>query len=129
MLMNKRIGILAALACAFALCFALVGCGGQVDNSKFLGSWELESGSDETLDAESIELMKSLGLEVVLTLNEDGTGSLDLFGEAQDVKWEATSATEGKMTMTDAGEAKLAIESEKLVMSDNESSMTFAKKA
>ena len=128
--MNKKIGIIAALVCAFVLCFALVGCGGgAVDKTKFTGDWMLESGSDENLDAESIALMKSLGLEVTLTLKADDTGTLNLFGEEMAVKWEATSNTEGKISMQDTGDAKLKIDGEKLVMSDDKTSMTFAKKA
>ena len=126
--MNKKIGIIAALACALVLCFALVGCSGNVDKTKFIGSWELESGSDENLDAESIELMKSLGLTVTLTLNEDGKGTMDLFGEAMDVEWTAKSPTEGTMTIKDQGDANRKIESEKLMLSDASTSMTFAKK-
>lgn len=124
----KKIGIIAVLACAFVLCFSLVACGGgSVDKSKFVGSWTLESGSDENLDADSIELMKSLGLEVTLVLNEDDTGSIDMFGQKEDITWEASSATEGKMTMTDAGSANIKIDGDKLVMSDDSASMTFAK--
>lgn len=128
--MNKKIGIIAALVCAFVLCFALVGCGGgSVDKTKFTGTWTLESGSDENLDADSIELMKSLGLEVNLTLNDDDTGRLNMFGQEEAVTWEATSATEGKLSMENAGSANLKIEDSKLVMSDDSSSMTFAKKS
>lgn len=127
--MNKKIGIIAALVCAFVLCFALVGCGGSVDKTKFLGTWELESADDENLDAESVELMKSLGLEVTLTLKDDGTGSLNLFGEETEVEWEATSATEGKISMKDTGNANLKVDGDKLVMSDDSTAMTFAKKA
>ncbi|MBP3866369.1 MAG: hypothetical protein J6D25_00980 [Eggerthellaceae bacterium] len=128
--MNKKIGIIAALVCAFVLCFALVGCGGgSVDKTKFTGTWTLESGSDENLDADSIELMKSLGLEVNLTLNDDDTGKLDMFGQQEAVTWEATSATEGKLSMEGSGSANLKVEDNKLVMSDDSSSMTFAKKS
>ena len=126
--MNKKIGIIAALVCAFILCFALVGCGGA-DKSKFIGSWTLESGSDENLNADAIAKMKSLGYEVTLTLNEDETGVIDLFGETMDVEWKATSGTEGEVTMQETEKAKLSIDGEKLVMSDDSSSMTFAKKA
>ena len=126
--MNKKIGIIAALVCAFILCFALVGCGGA-DKTKFIGSWTLESGSDENLNADAIAKMKSLGYEVTLTLNEDETGVIDLFGETMDVEWKATSGTEGEVTMQETEKAKLSIDGEKLVMSDDSSSMTFAKKA
>lgn len=129
--MNKRIGIIAALCFAFALCFTLIGCGGgaSVDKSIYTGTWELESGSDENLDAESVELMKSLGLEVTLTLKEDGTGSLDLFGESTDITWEAKSNTEGTITL-EGEKANIKIADSKLTLDDDTgASMTFAKKA
>lgn len=122
--MIRKIGIIAALCCVFALCFALVGCGG-VDKSKYTGDWKLAYGSDENLDAESIQLMESLGLSVTLTLNEDGSGSLDLFGEKMDAKWEASSNTEGKITL-DGSEAKIKLSDAELVIEDSTgSSMAF----
>ena len=58
--MSRRIGVIAAIACVLVLCFALVGCGGGVDKSKFVGSWELISSDAEGMDANAIETMKSL---------------------------------------------------------------------
>lgn len=122
--MSKRIGIIATLCFAFALCFALVGCGG-VDKSNYTGEWKLAYGSDENLDADSIALMDSLGLSVTLQLNEDGSGSLSLFGDVQDVKWEASSNTEGKVTL-EGSEAKMKLENSELTIVDStEASMTF----
>ena len=122
--MTRKIGIIAALCCVFVLCFALVGCGG-VDKTKYTGDWKLAYGSDENLDADSIQLMESLGLTVTLTLNEDGTGSLDLFGEKTDVKWEASSNTEGKITI-DGSEAKIKLTDSDLTIEDSTgASMTF----
>ena len=100
--MIKRIGIIAVCALALALSFALVGCGGA-DKNKYTGEWQLAYGSDENLDADSIALMESLGLKVTLTLDEDGTGSLDMFGQKLSVTWEAKSNTEGTLTVNDNG--------------------------
>ena len=123
--MAKKIGIVAALYCVFALCFALIGCGGGVDKSNYTGEWKLAYGSDENLDAESIELMRSLGLSVTLTLNEDGSGTLDLFGESSDAKWDAKSNTEGTITLT-AGDGTMKLADGKLTIEDSTgSSMTF----
>ena len=123
--MGKKFGLIAALCCAFILCFALVGCGG-VDKSKYMGDWKLAYGSDADLDADSIELMDSLGISVTLTLNEDGTGSLDVFGKKMDAKWEATSNEEGTITL-DGSEAtmKLAEEGELTIVDSSDASMTF----
>ena len=125
--MSRRIGVVAAIACVLVLCFALVGCGGGVDKSKFVGSWELVSSDAEGLDANAIETMKSLDLTVTLTLNNDDTGTLDLFGEESAVAWKATNASEGTISMEGVGDANLKFEGDNLVMVDDTSSMTFAK--
>ncbi len=123
--MGKRIGIIAALCLALALSFALVGCGGGVDKSNYTGDWKLAYGSDENLDADSIALMESLGLSVKMTLNEDGTGTLELFGDKTDAKWEASSNTEGKITL-DGSEAKMKLENGELTIVDStNATMTF----
>ncbi len=124
--MKKLIGLIAAMACAFALCVSLAGCGG-VDKSGFLGNWTLEDGTDATLDADSISLMKSLGQSVYLTISEDGTGSMDMFGQKLDATWEATSATEGKITLNGA-ESTLTLADEKLTVTDSDGRyLRFAK--
>jgi len=123
--MGKKVGIVAALVFALALCFTLVGCGGGVDKSNYTGDWKLAYGSDENLDADSIALMESLGLSVKMTLKDDGTGSLDLFGQNMEAKWEASSNTEGKITL-DGNEAKMKLENGELTIVDStNSSMTF----
>ena len=121
----KKLSIIAALCCVAALCFTLVACGGGVDKSNYTGDWKLAYGSDENLDADSIELMNSLGLSVTLTVNEDGTGSLDLFGDNMEAKWEASSNSEGTITL-DGNEAKMKLENSELTIVDStEASMTF----
>ena len=127
--MAKRIGIIAALCFVLALGFTLVGCGGNsVDKSNYTGNWTLASSTDADLDADSIALMKSLGLEVNLTLNEDGSGKLDMFGDESDVSWEATSNTEGKMKMNNA-ETSIKLDNGALTLADVDgSSLTFNRK-
>ena len=128
--MSKKLGILATVCFALALCFALVGCGSNVDKSLYTGDWTLESGSGENLDEASIELMKSLGLDVTLTLKEDGTGTIDLFGQSQEVKWEASSNSEGKLKLVEQNsETTIKLNDGKLTLADSDDSyMTFKKK-
>lgn len=122
--MNNERGILAASRFALvALCLAaaalsltLAGCGG-VDKSLYTGSWSLESGSDESLDADSLALLRSLGLEVLLTLNDDETGQLDQFGETLSVTWKASSNSEGEMTI-DGSESTFTLADGKLTVTD-----------
>ena len=125
--MAKKFGIVAALCFVLALSFALVGCGGSVDKSKYTGDWKLASSSSADLDADSIELMKSLGLEVTLTLNDDGTGTLDMFGEQKNLSWEATSNTDGKLKMGDA-ETSIKLADSQLPLADVDgASLTFSR--
>ncbi len=122
--MTKKIGLIAALCCVFVLCFALVGCGG-VDKSKYTGEWKLAYGSDENLDADSIELMDSLGLSVTLNLTDDGKGTLNLFGDSMEATWEASSNTEGKISMSDT-DATMKLNNDELTIVDSSgASMTF----
>ena len=123
--MKKILGIATAICCMFALCFSLAGCG--VDKSGYVGNWSLESGTDATLDADSIALMKTLGLQVILTLNDDETGSMDLFGDKLDVTWKATSATEGEATI-DGKATTLKLEDDKLTVTEEDGKyLVFAK--
>ncbi len=126
-------GIIALLACVFALSLSLVGCGGGGGNSgdakaAFVGTWDLvemeENG--EVTGSDDLDMLKALGLDVYLELNEDGTGALMLFGEAMEGTWEAKSATDG--TFTIEGEAvDMKIASDQLTMEQSGSKLTFAK--
>ncbi len=126
-------GVIALLACVFALCLALVGCGGGSGSSgdvkaAWVGTWDLvemeENG--EVTGSEDLEMLRSLGLDVYLELNQDGTGSLVLFGEAMDGKWEAKSATEATFTL-EGQTVDMKIADSKLAMEQNGSKLTFKK--
>ncbi len=125
--MVKRIGIaLVAICCMASLSVAFWGC---ADNKAgFVGSWSLESGSEQTLDESTVMLMKSVGYSITLDLKEDGTGSLDLAGDVTNVTWEAKSATEGTASVEGGISGMLKLSDGKLVLEDgNGSSMTFVK--
>ena len=103
--------VIAVVCCALALCFALAGCAG-VDKSKYTGDWQYSSSDNVDLDAKSMELAKSLGLEIKLTLNEDGTGTFVMLSDTQDVKWEAKSNTEGSMVIGEKSSATMNLNEE-----------------
>lgn len=130
--MKKKLAIL--LACALgtcALCFALVGCSGggtTTDPAKnFTGYWEISSmtSADGTDSADTISLMKALGLTCSITLNEDKTGELNFFDEILDGTWSAKDASTATfssggdsidMTLAD-GKLSLTVEGDSLVFS------------
>lgn len=81
-----------ALASALALSLVLVGCGGGSQAPDPTGEWTLyEMTSEDPANAaspEDVQTMTDYGLSVTMTLNEDGTGSMNAFGEVLDVTWE-----------------------------------------
>ncbi len=88
--------IVVALACALALCFALAGCDSGTDQYKknFQGTWEL-SGLTEgstTYGESDLSMLKDWGMEVSLTLNDDGSMSFGYFGENAEGTWEPKDA-------------------------------------
>lgn len=130
--MKKRFAVLiGSIMAALAVCFALVGCGGgsSADNAKnFVGYWELTAmtASDGTDGAETLSLMASLGLTTSLTLNEDGTATLDMFGDKSTGTWTATSATVASVD-TGNGTIDFTLSGDKLTAKDGEDSLTFTK--
>lgn len=106
--MKKRFAL--AFAAILALCLALVGCGGgggggeaADPKANFIGTWEIQSMEQdgESMSEEDLAMMRELGLSVYLVLNEDGTGSIEMFGEALEGTWEAKNATTGTFTAED----------------------------
>ena len=128
----RKTGILLSLCCALALCLALVGCGGGGGNdaakAAFTGTWDLVGITQDGVEtgADDIETLASLGLDVYLELNEDGTSKLVLFGESMEGTWTAESETAGTVVLQ-GEDAAMAIEGDNLVMKDKDNSLTFKK--
>lgn len=132
----KKMRIAAVLCCAFALCLAMVGCGGsaKVDEATaakeaFAGSWDLTSMSQDgdTTTSEDIQTLAALGMKVTLSLNDDGTGQLVVFDGTMSGTWEAIDATTATATL-DGQSVDMAIdENGELTLSESGSTMTFKK--
>jgi len=97
------VGVIAALAVVLGIIIFLVvrpgGIGGPaaIDKSGFVHDWELVEGTTTGLEADTIDTLRGLDLYVTLKLNSDGTGMFSLFDEDSEVKWDATSSTEGTL--------------------------------
>ena len=131
----KKTGIIALLCCAFALCLVLAGCGSPSDGSDeatgkdaFSGTWILTSMSQDGAEASSddISTLAALGMEVKLTLNEDGSAQMDMIDDHMSGTWEFTSSTEGAATL-DGQAVELRIEGETLNMLEKGYTMSFKK--
>lgn len=119
---------------ALGLCIALAAgalapaCAPQVDTENYAGQWELAYGSEEGLDTDSIALAKSLGSSVILDLQDNGTGTLDLYGEVSNLTWTASSNTEGNIRIDGMGDASMQLQDGGLSISDSEDgSLTFTR--
>ena len=111
--------VLAFLTCVLALAFALTGCsgGGKDPKANFVGSWQYSGGTldGEELTDEYMDMLEEWGVNCILILDEDGTGTLDLFLEVVDLKWEAKDATTATVTAEDESH-DLKLKDDKLVL-------------
>ena len=129
--MHKRYGIM-LLVCLAALCFAMVGCGGNNEKAAkdaFVGTWnliEMES-SDKSAGADEFEVFRSLGYDVYVNLNEDGSCALVLFGTVSKGTWAATSPTAGTTTIEDLGTITMSIADSKLTFEQEGAKLVFEK--
>lgn len=125
-------GVIALMACVFALCLALVGCGGgnnaEANKAAFTGTWDLVEmdQNGQVTGSDDLETLKSLGLEVYVNLNQDGTAALVLFGDAMEGTWEAASTTAGTLTL-EGQQVNMTIEDSKLKFEQEGASLTFQK--
>jgi len=74
---------LLVLLLAVAMCFAFAACGGDDAVSSEAGTYKCISMTDEngeTIDEDTMAMMDALGLSVLIVLNEDGTGYIDMGG-------------------------------------------------
>ncbi len=70
---------------------------------------------------EDIELMKKKGLNCTLTLEDEGKGVVDLFGNRADITWNDDSITAGGKSYG------YALEGDVLTLELNDSSLTFTR--
>lgn len=133
----KKLGIIAVLCCTFALCAALVGCGGEppvdeaaVAKEAFAGSWELMSMSqgDDTTSSDDVQMLAALGMKVTLSLNDDGTAKLVVFDSTMAGTWEAVDATTATAVL-DGQSVDMTLDGEQLTLAESGSTMTFKKGA
>lgn len=136
--MRKRSLIAVALCCILALALGLVGCGDgaekaadPVADSKaaFTGTWDLSGmvENGEPVAQEDLDIVKSLGLEIYLELNEDGTATLELAGSSLSGKWTPKTATEADISFDDET-ITMTIDGGTLSMEQDGSRLEFTKR-
>ena len=90
---KKLVSLLLVALMVFTLvaCSSSGGGSGAANKPSPVGKYVL-TGMEENGEAtsqEDLDLLKSLGLTVTMEIKEDGTGSMDLFGEALEFTWDA----------------------------------------
>ncbi len=127
--------ILSALSVALVLMLGLAACGGgggggapTVDYKKnFVGTWDLVSmGGEDAATEEEVELMKSMGQEVFVNFDEDGSFHLVLFGSTMDGTWKAKDASTATVTIEDSN-VDATLKDGQLTMEEDGESMVFKK--
>ena len=127
--MKKILATIVALAGAMALSFVLVGCGGGGAQQTIAGDWTLyEITGDEASAAspEDVQSLADMGMTVTMTLNEDGTGTMNMFGEQMDLTWETTDSGFSIAIQGDAAPATLTDNGNLSVDAGDGSALVFA---
>lgn len=137
--MRRRMPVIVStIVAALSLCMLLVGCsaggagGGAkpADKSLFTGTWDLVRMSgdkpDDNLGEDDVELMRSMGFDVFLNLNEDDTMELALFGSTMRGSWKVKSAAEIEVTL-EGQSVSATLSGEELTLSQEGTSMMFKK--
>ena len=123
--MKKKI-VAVMIACAMAMSFALVGCGGGASAPSPVGQWEISgmTSDGETYSAEDLQAMKDYGMNVTLSINEDGTASMNVFGE------EMTGGTWDETSLTFNGQSiNMTLDGDTLTLTQGDETMTFSRMA
>lgn len=140
----KKLKLVAIIGCAFALCLALVGCAGQ---GSYVGTWDLKSsetineeeGQGMTYTEDEVVSLRDSGLEIYLTLKDNGVAVLNTLGALTDGKWQTDGGgakiefDEPGTVNPDTGEmdttvtATLKLSGDTLIMEKDNTSYTFVK--
>ncbi len=122
MKMFKRLLTMVLTVFMFAALTACSG-GGTKEPDPAIGYWELSAliDTDGKENTEDVDLLKELGLVVSLTINEDGTSVLDMFGETTELTY-----ADGKLTAGDEV-IVVTVDGDTLKMEEEGQALVFAR--
>jgi len=123
----REILVIALAALALVACVLLAGCGvkGTPNNeANFIGDWAVVEIEEDGMKFTADDLAL-FGMELTLTLNEDGTGSMSMFGESQPFTWQANSATEISLAFDDSTNATFTLNGNVLSGEEDGASISF----
>jgi hypothetical protein len=105
--MTKARKIALFAVCMTLACIVVMGQGCRHERQRtadvLMGTWELYQriGGEAPASPEDVAKAKDEGLVVYLQLDEDGSGTLDLFGRDIDVSWASRRHNTGTLTIRD----------------------------
>lgn len=115
--MKKTMKIMLSALLIVSLLACLVACGGSKGPS---GKYTLVSMESDGMTIEG-DTLKSLGMEVTIEFNDDGTGTVDFMGEAEDFTWK-----DGKM-ISDGEELPFTFSGDTVTIEQDGAKMVFEK--
>lgn len=117
--MKRTMKILMSTLLVVCLLACLVACGGSSKGPS--GKYTLVSMDADGMSMDA-EMLKSLGLEITIEFNSDGTGTLDMAGESESFEWK-----DNKITSSNGGEMTFVLDGNTLTISEDEGTMVFEK--
>ena len=125
----KKLGVLVCCVLALCLGLALAGCDGEEASKKaFAGEWQVVDMEQdgEITTADDMALLRSLGLDVILSLNDDLSASLSIFGSKGEGTWQPETSTKATFVL-DGQDIEMTIEDDQLTLVQNTTTMNFVR--
>lgn len=111
------------IACLFI--FSLSSCG-FMKKSQIVGTYDLVSatGNGVSITESQMDTMKALGMTATLEVRDDGTATMDLFGE----KMELTYNLNKMVFSSNGSDAKFTFDGTEIAFSEDGTSLVFTKR-
>lgn len=114
--MKRTAKILLSVLLILSILSCLAACGSKGPSGTYnLVSMEMDG---ETIDADTL---KEFGMEVTITFNSDGTGSIDMAGDKEEFEWKGNTIT------ADGEEIEFRLDGSKLTLEQDGETMVFSK--
>ena len=124
--MKKTIAVLLAVFVMTMSVFA--GLTFAAENEDLIGEWHIKSAIMDGTEVDA-SILSLIGMDMILTLNEDGSATMDMMSEIQEGTWTG-AGTEGTLSFGEEGnEIPFTVEDETLTIEQEGQSMVFGKDA
>ena len=115
--MKRTAKILLSVLVILSILACLAACGSKGQPS---GTYKIVSMEEDGMEFDA-EMIEGLGLEISITFNSDGTGTLNAMGEKQEFEWKGNTMT------VDGEESTFKLDGNKLTIEEDGTKMVFSK--